>query len=211
MPLQAESADAHAGQIARIAGTAVAVRGNDIDTDRIIPARFLKVITFDGIGEFAFQDVRIDENGSVTDHPFNNPVHREASILLVNKNFGCGSSREHAPQALLRWGVRAVIGESFAEIFAGNCNALGIPAVTVSQSEITELMSLAESRPDAGFSLDLVAGTVTTPDSQYRIQMPAAYLQSLVGGTWDSTALLLQNTESIRKTAVNLPYVTRFA
>ena len=211
MPLHAESADAHAGLIARIEGTAVAVRGNDIDTDRIIPARFLKVITFDGIGEFAFQDVRIDENGSVTDHPFNNPVYREASILLVNKNFGCGSSREHAPQALLRWGIRAVIGESFAEIFAGNCNALGIPAVTVSQSEITELMILAESRPEAGISLDLVAGTVTTPDSQYRIQMPAAYLQSLVGGTWDSTALLLQNTESIRKTAVDLPYVSRFA
>ena len=211
MPLHPESAGALAGQIARIAGTAVAVRGNDIDTDRIIPARFLKVVTFDGIGEFAFQDVRIDENGSVTDHPFNNPVYREASILLVNKNFGCGSSREHAPQALLRWGIRAVIGESFAEIFAGNCNALGIPAVTVSQSEITELMSLTESRPDAGFSLDLVAGTITTLDSQYRFQMPAAYLQSLVGGTWDSTALLLQNTESIRKTAGNLPYVSRFA
>lgn len=210
MPLHAESADALAGQVARIEGTAVAVRGNDIDTDRIIPARFLKVVTFDGIGEFAFQDVRIDENGSVTDHPFNNSVYREASILLVNKNFGCGSSREHAPQALLRWGIRAVIGESFAEIFAGNCNALGIPAVTVSQSEIAELMTLAESRPEAGISLDLVAGTVTTPDSQYRFQMPAAYLQSLVGGTWDSTALLLQNTESIRKTAVNLPYVTRF-
>ena len=211
MPLHAESASALAGQIARIAGTAVAVRGNDIDTDRIIPARFLKVVTFDGIGEFAFQDVRIDENGSVTDHPFNNPVYRGASILLVNKNFGCGSSREHAPQALLRWGIRAVIGESFAEIFAGNCNALGIPAVTVSQSEITELMILAESRPEAAISLDLVAGTITAPDSQYRIQMPAAYLQSLVGGTWDSTALLLQNTESIRKTAVNLPYVSRFA
>lgn len=211
MPLQADSADTHAGQIARIEGTGVAVRGNDIDTDRIIPARFLKAITFDGIGEFAFQDVRIDENGSVTDHPFNTRVYRDASILLVNKNFGCGSSREHAPQALLRWGIKAIIGESFAEIFAGNCTVLGVPAVSVSEAEIAELMSLVESCPDAMISLDLLAGTVATPDSQYRFQMPTAYLQSLAGGTWDSTALLLQNAQSVRKTAVDLPYITRFA
>ncbi len=211
MSPHSDSAQTNAPQITRVDGTAIAVRGNDIDTDRIIPARFLKVVTFDGIGQFAFQDVRIDENGRVTDHPFNNPVYRKASILLANRNFGCGSSREHAPQALMRWGVNAIIGESFAEIFAGNCNALGVPAVTVAQSEIAELMSLVESRPDAKISIDLLAGTVITPNSQYRFQMPAAYLQSLVGGTWDSTALLLQNTEEIRKTAANLPYVARFA
>ncbi|MCK4514884.1 MAG: 3-isopropylmalate dehydratase small subunit, partial [Spirochaetaceae bacterium] len=184
--------------------------GNDIDTDRIIPARFLKTVTFDGIGTFAFQDVRIDEDGTATDHPFNNPVYRKASILLANKNFGCGSSREHAPQALLRWGIHAIIGESFAEIFAGNCNALGVPAVTVAQSEIAELMSLVEIHADAKISVDLVAGTVTTQNSQYRFQMPDACLHSLVGGTWDSTALLLQNTEEIRKNAAHLPYLAHF-
>ncbi len=211
MSPHADNAQTNAAQVTRVHGTGIAVRGNDIDTDRIIPARFLKVVTFDGIGEFAFQDVRIDENGTVTDHPFNNPVYRKASILLANKNFGCGSSREHAPQALMRWGINAIIGESFAEIFAGNCNALGVPALTVAQPEIAELMSLVEIQPDAMILVDLVAGTVTTPNSQYRFQMPAAYLQSLVGGTWDSTALLLQNTEEIRKTAADLLYVAWFA
>lgn len=211
MSLHADSAQTNAAQVTRVDGTGIAVRGNDIDTDRIIPARFLKVVTFDGIGEFAFQDVRIDENGTVTDHPFNDPVYRNASILLANKNFGCGSSREHAPQALMRWGIHAIIGESFAEIFAGNCNALGVPAMTVAQSEIAELMSLVENRPDAKISIDLLAGTIITPASQYRFQMPAAYLQSLVGGTWDSTALLLQNTEETRKTTASLPYVGWFA
>ncbi len=211
MSPHADSPQTNATQLTRMDGTGIAVRGNDIDTDRIIPARVLKVVTFDGIGEFAFQDVRIDENGAVTDHPFNNPVYRKASILLANKNFGCGSSREHAPQALMRWGIDAIIAESFAEIFAGNCNALGVPALTVAQSEIAELMSLVEIQSNAQISIDLVAGTVTTPNSEYRFQMPAAYLQSLVGGTWDSTALLLQNTQEIRKTAANLPYVGRFA
>ncbi|MEE8440298.1 MAG: 3-isopropylmalate dehydratase small subunit [Spirochaetia bacterium] len=210
MSLHADGADASPRRVARVEGTGIAVRGNDIDTDQIIPARFLKAVTFDGIGEFAFQDVRIDENGTISDHPFNSPLHREASILLVNKNFGCGSSREHAPQALVRWGINAIIGGSFGEIFAANCNALGVPAVTVERSQITELMALADSRPDARISLDLVAGTIITPDGRYRFQMPAAYLQSLVGGTWDSAALLLQNTVGIRKTAAALPYLTGF-
>ena len=210
MSLHADSAQTNAAQVTRVDGTGIAVRGNDIDTDRIIPARFLKTVTFDGIGTFAFQDVRIDEDGTATDHPFNNPVYRKASILLANKNFGCGSSREHAPQALLRWGIHAIIGESFAEIFAGNCNALGVPALTVAQSEIAELMSLVEIQPDARISVDLVAGTVTTQNSQYRFQMPETYLHSLVGGTWDSTALLLQNTKEICKNAAHLPYLTHF-
>ncbi len=179
MSLRVDSAQTNPEQVARVEGSAVAVRGNDIDTDRIIPARFLKVITFDGIGEFAFQDVRIDENGTVTDHPFNNPAYQQASILLTNRNFGCGSSREHAPQALMRWGIQAIIGESFAEIFAGNCNALGIPAVTVGQSEIAELMSMVESNPDARISLDLVAGSVSALGYQCRFLLPATYLRCL--------------------------------
>lgn len=156
MSPQAEGATTKAEQIARVQGTAIAVPGNDIDTDRIIPARFLKVVSFEGIGEFAFQDVRMDENGTVTDHPFNNPVYREASILLVNKNFGCGSSREHAPQALTRWGIKAIIGESFAEIFAGNCNVLGVPAVTVSESRQQTVLDLvAAARPSLCLTVSL--------------------------------------------------------
>ena len=211
MSLNTDDTTSHSSELVRVDGTGISVRGNDIDTDRIIPARFLKAITFDGIGEFVFQDVRFAEDGSVTDHPFNDPLFRKASILLVNKNFGCGSSREHAPQALMRWGITAVVGESFAEIFAGNCNTLGVPAVTVSESDIAELMSLVEKEPETRISVDLVASTITTSASQYRFQMPAAYLQSLVGGTWDSTALLLQNAPSIRKTAASLPYISHFA
>jgi 3-isopropylmalate/(R)-2-methylmalate dehydratase small subunit len=211
MPMNDDSTQKESSQIVQVDGTGISVHGNDIDTDRIIPARFLKAITFDGIGEFAFQDVRMTPDGSETDHPFNDPVYRQASILLVNTNFGCGSSREHAPQALMRWGIKAIIGESFAEIFAGNCNTLGVPAVTVSETDITELMSLVEKAPETTISIDLVAGTITTPESQYRLQMPPPYLQSLVGGTWDSTALLLQNAPEIKATAAALPYVSNFA
>ena len=197
--------------ITRISGAGISVRGNDIDTDRIIPARFLKAITFDGIGEFAFQDVRFGEDGTATDHPFNDSHYRNASILLVNRNFGCGSSREHAPQALMRWGIKAIVGESFAEIFAGNCKTLGVPAVTVSESDISALMAQVEKSPGTTISLDLAAGSVSTAETTCNIQMPQAYLQALVGGTWDSTAILLQNTPAIRKTASNLPYVTHFS
>jgi len=200
-----------AGAILKIEGSGVPVRGNEIDTDRIIPARYLKAVTFEGIGEFAFQDVRVGPDGETLDHPFNDPRFRNASVLLVNKNFGCGSSREHAPQAIMRWGIRAIIGESFAEIFAGNCNTLGVPAVTVSESDIGTLMDLVEKEPNATIAIDLVAGTVTAGGQSYSFSMPPAYLQALVGGTWDSTALLLQNLDDIRSTANNLPYVTGFA
>lgn len=210
MPVHRDASESPTS-ITSVSGTAVAVRGNDIDTDRIIPARYLKAVTFDGIGEFAFQDVRFDEAGHPTSHPFNNPAHRNASILLVNKNFGCGSSREHAPQALLRWGIKAIIGESFAEIFAGNCNALGIPAVSAERADIDYLMSLSEDRPEVRFSLDLIAGTVEADGTSYRVSMPQTYFQALIGGMWDSTALLLQNGDAIRVTASALPYMSEFA
>lgn len=200
----------NAAEVTRVAGTGIVVRGNDIDTDRIIPARYLKAVTFEGIGEHAFQDVRFAEDGKQTDHPFNDPDYSGASILLVNKNFGCGSSREHAPQAIMRWGINAIIGESFAEIFAGNCNALGVPAITVDESAISELMDLVERDSRAEIAVDLVAGTVKAGDTSYRFSMPPAYLQSLTGGTWDSTALLLQNSELIHQTAGHLPYLTGF-
>ena len=207
---QTDAAAKDAGRITEVAGTGIVLRGNEIDTDRIIPARFLKTVTFDGIGEFAFQDVRIDENGAVTDHPFNSPDYQNASVLLVNQNFGCGSSREHAPQALLRWGIKAIIGESFAEIFAGNCNALGVPTVTVTESGMSELMDLVENDCAAVLTVDLVAGSVSTGSARYNCAMPDAYREALIGGIWDSTALLLQNGNAIADAVKNLPYVDGF-
>jgi 3-isopropylmalate/(R)-2-methylmalate dehydratase small subunit len=196
--------------ITDVAGTAVAVRGNDIDTDRIIPARYMKVVTFDGLGEFAFRDVRYDEDGQMLDHPFNRPEHAEATILLVNKNFGCGSSREHAPQALMRWGIRGIVGESFAEIFAGNCNALGIPAVRVSADAIEELMKLSETKPAEVVTIDLRRQIVAAGGQEYTTEMPAAFREALVSGGWDSTAELLTHRDRIDAVAASLPYVTGF-
>jgi 3-isopropylmalate/(R)-2-methylmalate dehydratase small subunit len=197
--------------ISSVSGTAIAVRGNDIDTDRIIPARYMKVVTFDGLGEYAFRDVRFLEDGTKTDHPFNNPAYRGASILLVNKNFGCGSSREHAPQALMRWGIAGIVGESFAEIFAGNCNALGIPAVRIDEDTIDQLMKTAESDPELNVTIDLDREKVIAGGREYAAQLPPAFRQALLTGAWDSTAELLQNRDAIDRVAATLPYTTNFA
>lgn len=198
-------------RITSVTGTGVPVRGNDIDTDRIIPARYLKAVRFDGLGEFAFQDVRVDHEGKQMDHPFNDPRYANASILLVNKNFGCGSSREHAPQALMRWGIKATIGESYGEIFAGNCNTMGIPAVTVDEASMEELMQRVESDPDRRITLDLAGGVVKAGDREFAITMPEGFRRSLINGTWDSTALLLANETAVRRTAQELPYIGNFA
>ncbi len=194
-------------KIPQVTGTAVPVRGNDIDTDRIIPARYLKCVTFDGLGEFAFYDVRYDENKNPTDHPFNDERFRGSSILLVNKNFGCGSSREHAPQALLRSGIKAIIGESFAEIFIGNCTTLGIPAVTASRDEIENLMQYIESHPDTEVSINLEKKSVSYDSTVLSVDLPEPSRLVLVGGTWDSTAQLIGNKEQIAETAETIPYL----
>ncbi len=201
----------HSPEVTRIAGTGIAVRGNDIDTDRIIPARYMKVVTFDGLGEYAFRDVRYSESGEATDHPFNDPRYRNASILLVNNNFGCGSSREHAPQALMRWGIRAIVGESFAEIFAGNCNALGIPAVTLEPQAIESLMRRVESDPSAEIEIDLREAELRCGRDRHPIGFVETYRQSLLTGNWDSTALLLESRAAIEKTASRLPYMSGFS
>jgi 3-isopropylmalate/(R)-2-methylmalate dehydratase small subunit len=193
-----------------VRGTAVSVRGNDIDTDRIIPARFMKVVTFEGLGQYAFYDVRFDEEGNEREHPFNDPERRNASILVVNKNFGCGSSREHAPQALAKWGIDAVVGESFAEIFAGNCTAMGIPTITLSHDEITDLMDVVEANPDEEIEIDLKKGSLTVGDTEMGFFLPPAYRNALLGGSWDSTATLLQHREEIEETARRLPYLNGF-
>jgi len=198
------------GIIREVRGRGIVVRGNDIDTDRIIPARYMKSVTFDELGQYAFYDVRFDAAGKATGHPFNDPRYRGAPILLVNKNFGCGSSREHAPQALLRCGVRAVVGESFAEIFAGNCTAIGMPTVQAAAGDLDELMAAVEADPRLELHLDLAArrlraGALTVP-----FQISEARLQSFLTGTWDTTAVLLEGLKQIRATITRLPYLSRF-
>lgn len=193
-----------------ISGTAVPVRGNDIDTDRIIPARYLRFVTFDRLGEFVFQDERFDENGNKKDHPFNNDRFKGAEILLVNENFGCGSSREHAPQSLMRAGIRAIVGESFAEIFAGNCTALGIPTVILKHEEIESFMSAVIANPEIEIEVDLEKKTVKAGDTQFTLAIPESYRQSLVTGAWDTTTALLANKDLVEKKLKELPYVAGY-
>ncbi len=191
-----------------VVGTGIPVPGNDIDTDRIIPARFLKCVTFDGLEKGAFYDVRFDEEGRAKEHPFNDPRFEGGSILIVQKNFGCGSSREHAPQALMRFGMRGIIGESFAEIFAGNCTALGVPAVTASQATISALLEAVESHPDAQIGIDLARKQVTCGPLTAPVDIPESARQALVEGSWDTTAQLLANRQEIESTADGIPYLT---
>ncbi|MCF7973894.1 MAG: 3-isopropylmalate dehydratase small subunit [Phycisphaerae bacterium] len=191
----------------QVTGTGIPVPGNDIDTDRIIPARFMKCVTFEGLEQYVFYDVRFDAEGQPKTHPFNEARYQKGSVLIVNKNFGCGSSREHAPQALVRFGMRAVIGESFAEIFAGNCTALGIPAVTASAQDIAALMEVVEKAPSTAITLDLDAKTATFSDLSIAIDLPESSRQSLVEGAWDTTAQLLDK-KAIAGAAGRIPYMT---
>ncbi len=197
--------------IDEVAGRAIPIRGNDVDTDAIIPARFMKCVTFDGLGEYAFYDERYDDEGNPKDHPFNDDRFQGASILLVNSNFGCGSSREHAPQALAKWGIRAVVGESFAEIFAGNCTAMGIPALTMDHDKIETLMNLVEEQPDVQLNVRVREQLVQVDRRVFEGFIPSASRNSLLGGTWDSTALLLSDRKAIEDTAADLPYINGFA
>ncbi|MFB6112910.1 MAG: 3-isopropylmalate dehydratase small subunit [Halodesulfurarchaeum sp.] len=201
------SDDQPAPTIESVTGTGVPIRGNDIDTDQIIPARFMKVVTFDGLGRYAFYDKRFDDDGEPTDHPFNQDRFRDASILAVNANFGSGSSREHAPQALMRWGIDAIIGESFAEIFAGNCLALGIPTATADREAITALQDWIVDHPDGAIDLDVEAETVTYGDRTVEVSIDSATRQALLSGVWDTAAVMRANIDAVRETARSLPYV----
>jgi len=197
--------------ITTITGTAIPKRGNDIDTDAIIPARFLKEITFARMGEYPFFDERFEADGTEKPHVFNDPRYREGAILLVNRNFGCGSSREHAPQALMRFGIRAIVGESFAAIFQHNCQMLGVAAVTVSAESMARLQETAEADPAKEFTLDLLSKTLAADGDSIPVDLPEATRQALTEGTWDSTSLLLSHLDDIRATAQKLPYVGGFA
>jgi len=194
----------------QIKGSGIAVRGNEIDTDRIIPARFLKCVTFDGLGESVFYDERFDATGAERPHPFNEDRFKGARLLVVNKNFGCGSSREHAPQAIMRRGIRAIIGESFAEIFAGNCQVLGVPAVCLGAAQIKDLMQAIETDPRLEVELDLEAKVVRYGAHAPGFELDEAIRTSLVAGKWDSTAILMANEAAVRERAQSIPYLTAF-
>jgi 3-isopropylmalate/(R)-2-methylmalate dehydratase small subunit len=198
-------------KITNVKGTAVTIRGNDIDTDRIIPARYLKEVTFARMGEYPFFDERFDEAGNPKPHPLNDPRYKVASLLFVNKNFGCGSSREHAPQALYRYGIKAIVGESFAAIFAGNCTMMGVPTATVASGDIEKLMQAVERDPKTIFTLDMEAKTVSFGEHKIVVDLPETYRSALTSGSWDSTALLRGNLNEVKKTAAKLPYMNSFA
>jgi 3-isopropylmalate/(R)-2-methylmalate dehydratase small subunit len=195
-----------------IKGTAVPVRGNDIDTDRIIPARYLRTVTFDGLGVHAFEDDRAELKGSGKPHPFDEPHYAKATVLLVNKNFGCGSSREHAPQALLRWndGIKAVVGESFADIFLGNCVTLGVPCIKVSAETAASLMALVEQDPSLEVVVDLEQRAVSAGSFKVEFELPEGLRRQFLDGTWDSTTELLANQQQIHVVAQRLPYINDF-
>lgn len=195
-----------------IEGKAVAVTGNDIDTDRIIPARFLRCVTFDGLGEHAFEDDRKQLKAAGQTHPFDDEARSEATVLVVGRNFGCGSSREHAPQALMRWGkgISAIVGESFAEIFFGNCVAIGVPCLSASAADAQALAQAVAADPALVVKVDLPGQCVQFRGRTIVARMPDAPREQLVSGRWDSTGELLAAVADVTRTANALPYFGGF-
>ena len=197
--------------ITAISARAVPVRGNDIDTDRIIPARFLRCVTFDGLGAHAFEDDRAQLKAAGKTHAFDDARFAGAGILIANANFGCGSSREHAPQAIAKWGVKALIAVSYSEIFFGNCVAMGVPAVRVSAADAERLQGAVEADPSLSVAIDLAAnqvraGAITVPAS-----MPDGPRSQFLTGQWDALGQLVEGLPQVRATAAALPYVSGFA
>lgn len=194
-------------KIEQVTGRGIPLLLDDIDTDRIIPARYLRCVTFEGLGEHAFEDDR----QQMPNHPFDDPRFQGANVLVAGRNFGCGSSREHAPQALMRWGIKAIVGESFAEIFFGNCTANGIPAVCAAPTDLQRLAAAIEADPQEPVTVDLVAGTVRCGNVTFPCKLQEGARQSLVTGNWDFLSQLVEAEDEIRKTAQRLPYVNNFA
>ncbi|MGE3314416.1 MAG: 3-isopropylmalate dehydratase small subunit [Planctomycetaceae bacterium] len=194
-------------KIEQITGRGVPLFLDDIDTDRIIPARYLRCVTFDGLGQYAFEDDRQQDKN----HPFDNPAYKGASVLVSGRNFGCGSSREHAPQALMRWGIKAVVAESFAEIFFGNCTSLGIPCVTADRASLAKLAAEIQKSPAAELTVDLVKNEVRIGNETFRVSMPESARQALVTGAFDFLGQLIAGEPQIKKTAAALPYLNKYA
>ena len=191
-------------KIESVDGTACVVRGDDVDTDRIIPARFMKVVTFDDMGRHAFEDARKAAKGK---HPLDDERFSGASILVCGQNFGCGSSREHAPQALMRFGFNAFIAGSFAEIFAGNCTSLGLPCATLEEDDLQQLMSSIELDPTQNVSIDVRNRKITSRAGEMDAIIPDGVRQQFLEGSWDATRVLLDAGDAIERTASALPYI----
>jgi 3-isopropylmalate/(R)-2-methylmalate dehydratase small subunit len=204
MPSTIATSPISTSQVTTLTGKGIPLIGNDIDTDRIIPARFLKCVTFDGLGESVFADDRAQLKGQ---HAFDQPQYQGATILVANRNFGCGSSREHAPQAIAKWGIKGIIGESFAEIFFGNCVALGIPCVTVDSDTATTLQTRLQNDPQTAITIDLVAMQVKCGDFTAAITMAEGPKQMFVTGQWDATGQLVAQAAQTKATAAKLPYI----
>ena len=198
-------------KITALSGRAVPLRGNDIDTDRIIPARFLRCVTFDGLGEFAFEDDRKQLTAVGKVHAFDEPRFKGAKILAVNSNFGCGSSREHAPQAIAKWGITAIVGVSFSEIFFGNCVAMGLPILRVSVADAESIQALIEADALAVVAVDLEKLQVSVSGKTFSAQMPDGVRKQFLTGAWDATGELVAGASAVQATAHKLPYVSNFA
>src|SRR5690625_129519 len=194
-------------EIKEVRGRGVYVAGDDIDTDRIIPARFMKCITFDGLGEFLFYDVRKEEDGSEKKHPLNDPRFSEATILLSGSNFGCGSSREHAPQAIYRYGFRAIIAESFAEIFFGNSTTLGMPCMSLPREDIREIAAAIDADPTLEVVIDVENQKIQVGEKTYQATLRESARQVLVAGRWDPITDLLESQSEVAAVAERLPYI----
>ena len=191
------------GEILQIVGKPIVLTGDDIDTDRIIPARFLKCVSFENLGESVFKDDRENLRGK---HPFDLKTNMESSILIVNSNFGCGSSREHAPQALLRWGIRSIIGESFGEIFYSNCVAIGIPCFTLPK-ELIKKIQKDSNQNNPLIEIDINKSIMITKSFSLNLEIKDSSKKMFLSGEWDATSTLLKNTDLIEKKISNLPYV----
>jgi 3-isopropylmalate/(R)-2-methylmalate dehydratase small subunit len=192
--------------ITHIDGRGLPLRGDDIDTDRIMPARFLVDVSFEGLERHLF----VDDRAADATHPFSDPRYQGASILVVNKNFGCGSSREHAPQGLVRRGVRAVVGESFSEIFRGNSAMLGMPCFSASKADVDRLQTLIEQAPTTAITADVASGTIAAGDVRFAATLPPALRDAFLSGQWNPTAMLLDRFEDVRAVADRLPYIRGF-
>ena len=197
-------------KIIQVTGRAVPVPGDDIDTDRIIPARFMKCVTFDGLGEYLFYDSRFNEDGTEKTHNLNNPRFANASILISGANFGCGSSREHAPQSLRRAGFQAIVAGNFAEIFFGNCVALGLPCMQAAPADVEKLMGALEADPTLEVECDIDAQQVRFGGDQIAAAVPAGARQQFLDGSWDALGQLLDDPSVIGATAARLPYINGF-
>ncbi|NNK13810.1 MAG: 3-isopropylmalate dehydratase small subunit [Desulfofustis sp.] len=195
----------NSASITAVKGTAIPVPGNDIDTDRIIPARYLRSVTFEGLGAEVFKDERFNDDGSTKEHPFNDDKYTGATLLIVGRNFGCGSSREHAPQAIMRSGIKAIIGESFGEIFAGNCTSIGVPVCTTDEQTIEKLQKLVQDDPRINFDLNIETQTISFGEKSINLEMNPAAKTALLAGTWNTLDELLQNEAAIDEVHRRLP------